>query len=382
MDDLNKMVCLFMKVGIKVIEKIKNTNEEYKLILLTKLINILMKREELDNGVLYECINKYKGSNNQIEILYNNLNIELLNLYQILLTNKLSPNNDTSLIELFSRLYFQNYNFRIAILNSIYGKIYDSTNGYNISPNDFFLYDVINDEKVENYLLGDSKKSLKKFLKQENYYNTIKFDNYRLLKRIIIYMNEINLNQYPHDFTLYNDNLKLLDIMERDINKLKNEKFDKNLLSNDFYESLMLLSNSYSSISRINNDLIMATNGHSPFAVYTLLIYFKSLFDYYYSMTNYKIIMDYSVFELACEKLAENEDSISLPRLFWLYYCCSDMILSGNLKWFIVDIINKYFDKFAFHWSFTIRQVFFKLAIFILSNKLKKMKENYLKKKN
>ena len=58
MDDLNKMVCLFLKVGIKVIEKIKMTNEEYKLILLTKLINILMKREELDNGVLYECINK------------------------------------------------------------------------------------------------------------------------------------------------------------------------------------------------------------------------------------------------------------------------------------------------------------------------------------
>ena len=90
--------------------------------------------------------------------------------------------------------------------------------------------------------------------------------------------------------------------------------------------------------------------------------------------------MDYSVFELACEKLAENEDSISLPRLFWLYYCCSDMILSGNLKWFIVDIINKYFDKFAIHWSFTIRQVFFKLAIFILSNKLKKNEGKLFKK--
>lgn len=372
MDDLNKMVCLFLKVGIKVIEKIKMTNEEYKLILLTKLINILMKREELDNGVLYECINKSKGSNNQIEILYNNLTIELLNLYQLLLTNKLSSSNDTSLIELFSRLYFQKYNFRIAILNSIYGHVYDSTNGYNLNPNDVFLYDIINDEKVENYLLANSKKAIKKFLKQENYYNTIKYDNYKLLKRIILFMNEKNINLYPHDFTLYNDNLKLLDIMERDINKLKKEKFDKSLLTNDFYESLMLLSNSYSSISRINNDLIMATNGHNPFAVYTLFIYFKSLFDYYYSMTNYKIIMDYSVFELACEKLADKEDSISLPRLFWLYYCCSDMILSGNLKWFIVNIINKNFDKFAFHWSFTIRLVFFKLAIFILNTKLKK----------
>ena len=132
----------------------------------------------------------------------------------------------------------------------------------------------------------------------------------------------------------------------------------------------MLLANSFVSISNLNNALIRSTNGHNANAVYTLFIYFKSLFDYYSSSSNCKLIMDYTVFESACQLLAQNEDSLSLPRLFWLYYCCSEIILSPNIKWFIVNIINKYFDKFAFHWSFTIRQVFFKLSLFILYDKL------------
>ena len=90
--------------------------------------------------------------------------------------------------------------------------------------------------------------------------------------------------------------------------------------------------------------------------------------------------MDYSIFEGATYLLAENEDSISLPRLFWFYYCYSHMILSGNLKWFIVNIINKNFNKFCYHWSFTIRQIFFKLTIFILSDRLKNEEGKLFKK--
>ena len=142
----------------------------------------------------------------------------------------------------------------------------------------------------------------------------------------------------------------------------------------------MLLSNSFVSISNVSNALIKATNGHNQTAVYTLLIYYKSIFDYYISASNCKLIMDYNVFEKACKLLVENEDAISLPRLFWLYYCCSDAILTPNLKWFIVNLVNTNFDKFAYHWSFTIRQVFFKLIIFIINTKLKNEEGQLFKK--
>ena len=44
-DKLFEMVTLLMKVGIRIIQLILTTKDDYKLILLTKLINILMKRE-------------------------------------------------------------------------------------------------------------------------------------------------------------------------------------------------------------------------------------------------------------------------------------------------------------------------------------------------
>ena len=367
LDKLNQMVILFMMVGLKIIEIIRKTTEDYKIIILIKLINILMKRVELENEVLYECMTRYKGTPHDPQKLYNQLLVELFYLYELLLSDRLAPNNDGVLIELFSRLYFQKSIIRKAILYSLLrdNKI---MNNNILVPNDIFIYDLYNDEKLNQYVKKDTKRVFQKFIDNKKYFENITFDKYRLIKRIISFLNDININQYPFDFILFDNNIVILDIIERDINLLKYEKI---VLNNDFYESLMLLSNSFVSISNVSNALIKATNGHNQTAVYTLLIYYKSIFDYYISASNCKLIMDYNVFEKACKLLVENEDAISLPRLFWLYYCCSDAILTPNLKWFIVNLVNTNFDKFAYHWSFTIRQVFFKLVIFIINDKLK-----------
>jgi hypothetical protein len=116
MESLNKMVVLLMKVGINIIQRIVETNDEFQIILLSRIINLLMKREELDNGVLYECINKFHSSPDNPEKLYNNLIISLIKLYKFLLSNKIPENDDDSLIELFSRLYFQKQYLRKIVL--------------------------------------------------------------------------------------------------------------------------------------------------------------------------------------------------------------------------------------------------------------------------
>ena len=368
MDSLNQMIILFLNTGLKIIEKIIDSTEEFQIVILSKLINILMRREELNNGVLYQCINKYKSTPNNPENLYNKLIINLFNLYQLLLSNKLSNNNDTPLIELYSRLYFQKKYFRQAILCTLNKDEYKfNEDKY---KDDIFLYDTLNDDKLNSYLSSDTMKYINKFLKSKEYFNNVRYDIYKIIKRIIAFINEANINQYPLDFIIFFDNFNILRIMERDIKEQKYDKPDKIKLSDDFYESLMLLSYSYLSISILNNTLIRSTNGHNPNAVYVLFIYFKSLFDYY-NLTGNKLIMDYSMLELASQLLTENEDSLSLPRLFWFYYCCGHMMLSGNLKWFIINIVNRKFDKFAYHWSFTIRQVFFKLVLFIINDRLK-----------
>ena len=134
---------------------------------------------------------------------------------------------------------------------------------------------------------------------------------------------------------------------------------------------LMFFSYSYDSITSINNALINSTNIHNQYAIFTLFIYFKSLLEYNQSLTNSKLIFDYTVFEKASELLVQDEDSVSLPRLFWFYYSYYNLLLRGNLKWFIAQIVNKNFDKFAYHWSFTIRQVYYKFLIYVVNDKLK-----------
>ena len=57
--------------------------------------------------------------------------------------------------------------------------------------------------------------------------------------------------------------------------------------------------------------------------------------------------------------------------MIWFYYSCSHLILSGDLKCFIINICNKHFNELAYHWSFGVRQIFFKLVLFIFNDKLK-----------
>jgi hypothetical protein len=371
LDNLNKMVILFLKLGLKIIERIKNLNATMIIVILLRILNILIKREELDNWVIYECIDKFKNTPNNPQKLYNTFIVELFYLYRLLLSDRFSPSNDMPLIELFSRLYFKNKYLRFAILNTLNENKYKSNKEVS-NQNDIFLYDIICNEKLDEYLDRNTKENIQSFLENKEYYKNISFNYYKLLKAILAYEEEIKINQYPLDFTMFSDNLNILQNIERDIIQLKNENYDKNKFNNAFYEALMLLSNSYFSISRVNNTLIQSTNGHKNYAVYTLFVYFKSLFDYYSaSNNNAKLIMDYSLFELAIQKLSDDEHSISLPRLFWFYYCCYNMTLSGHLKWFIINIINKNFDKFAYHWSYTIRQAFFKLFVYVLIVKLK-----------
>ena len=43
-----------------------------------------------------------------------------------------------------------------------------------------------------------------------------------------------------------------------------------------------------------------------------------------------------------------------------------------HIKWFVLNVVKKYFFMFAFHWSWRIRCVFNKLVVFIINHRLKK----------
>jgi hypothetical protein len=76
-DSLLSMVMLMMRMGIIIINNILKSNEEYRSLIFLKMINTLMRREELDNGVLYYCINNYKKDENNLINIYNAYYLDL-----------------------------------------------------------------------------------------------------------------------------------------------------------------------------------------------------------------------------------------------------------------------------------------------------------------
>ena len=370
-ESLTLMVFLMMNLGITIINYINNSKEEYEIIQLTKIINTLVKREELDNSVIYFILDKYPKHDNSPIILYNKFYSSLYQLYLFLITNKAPQNADDILIELFSRLYYKKKYFRRIMLSTLSGEIL-LFNENNIDDEyDRFLFDEIYDEKLNQFLYGETIQIFKQFTEKEDFLKNIPYDKFKLFKRIIATLNELAIYKYPLEFYIFNNIRNIVSILIKEINSLKIENINKPPLGHEFYEMLMLFSCSYYSITNINDALIQSTNVHNQYAIYTLYIYFKSLLEYHYSLANSKLLFDYACLEKASEILVKDEDSVSIPRLFWFYYSCYNLVLSGNLKCFVAQIVNKNFEKLAYHWSFTIRQVYFKFLIYVINDKLK-----------
>ena len=357
-ENLYKMIVILMNIGIKLIDNYaqKLDNDE-ELISLIKIINNIVKREEFDNGALYYCINNYKKEENNFINIYNTFYLDLFKLNEIIKAKRV-PNANIPLVDLYMKLYFKKKYIRQALFNTVFNREIN----YTKPEIDIFLYDITNDEKLNCRL--DQNKIRQYVNKKGIFSNLFKEGNY-IFRNIISNELIMDINEYPFDFSLFIDNQNILNLIGNNIKNRKIENVDQ-----EVFDISALLSGSYESINKINNNLIKYTNGYNSAAVFKLFDYFKSLFDYYYSKEQFKLIMDYSLFEKAINALIKLDNSISLSKVFWFYYSCAHLVLSGNLKYFI-SLCNINFAKFAYHWGFNVRQFFFRLIIYILNDRLK-----------
>jgi hypothetical protein len=292
-------------------------------------------------------------------LIYDDINDEKLNHYL-----------DNNTLDFINKFYINNKNAQNI------QKIQNTQNIPNI-PNAQNTQNNANNQYIQNMQNPQYFQTSVNIQNDTNLANAVNhqnepIDQFKLFKRIIAFLKDANLGIYPLDYIFFYDNESIIKLIGNNINSLKLESNNKSQLSTDFYETLMLFSNSYLTITFINNALITATNAHNQYSVYTLYIYFKSLLEYHWSLTETKLLFNYCLFEQASQILINIEDSVSVPRLFWFYYSCHQLLLTDHLKWFIINVVNKYFDKLAFHWSFTIRQVYFKFIIYILYDMIKK----------
>ena len=369
-DDLNKMIIIFMSICSALVTILSKINDNNQILKILQLIKLITKRQELNNDCICYCIRKFPNENSP-KIIFNNFYLNLLNLNSIFKSKQLKI-DATPLIEMYAILYFKKLYIRQAILNAFNNIItpYESNEG------NLFLYELKYDEELNNYLSDENKNFIiNNILKKPDYFSNFTIGNHnKLLKFILSYQYIINTNAYPLDFIYFNDNKMILNYMKKYIKATPLVK-----LTSDFHDGIGYLTRSLISFNEINSVMITSTNAYDLKNIYSLFEYLKRIILYFERENKQYFLMDYSFLEKAMIILVQIDHIISLPKIFWLYYYVSHIMLRGNLKWFIKNICNKNFYSFSYHWSIKVRSIFFKMILFIMCNRIKSNEGKYFK---
>jgi hypothetical protein len=368
-EELNNMLMLFMELGIKLIKMLQKTNDQSKIVTILEIVGLLLKREELNNEVIFYCIKKFDSLGTNIRMLYNDFFLYLFKLNKIV-KDKIKPTMYEPLVDIYTSLYFRNAMIREALLNSLSLQVKD----YESNIINEFLYDVKYDDSLSLYLMESTKDNLTNMVKTSEYFsNIIQEAYYLLIKNIWNYQYKQKIFVFPFDIMQFNDNQELVSTMAKYVKK-------NGILSltTDFYDSVNYLSSSYSALKRINSNMITSTNAYDSASIYQLLEYLQYIIELYYKDTQNILIMDYSLVEKAISIIVNIENSLNLPKVFWLYYCNGHMIPASNIKWLIKNVINVNFVNFTFNWSWKIRSLFIKLVLYTIYDRLKYINGKYL----
>ena len=369
-EELNNMLMLFMELGIKLIKILQKTNDQSKIVTILEIIAFLLKREELNNEVIFSCIKKFDSLGTNIRMLYNDFFLYIFKLNKIV-KEKIKPSMYETLVDIYTSLYFRNAMTREALLNSLSFQIRD----YESNIIDEFLYDIKYDNNLSLYLSESTKDTLNtNMVKTSEYFSNIVQEAYCLLiKNIWNYQKKQKIYFFPFDIMQFNDNQELVSTMVNYVQK----KGILNLTT-DFYDSVNNISSSYWALKRINSIMITSTNAYDSAAIYQLFEYLQYIIELYYKETNKILIMDYHLLEKAISIIVNIENSLNLPKVLWLYYCNGHMIPTSNIKWLIKNVINVNFINFTFSWSWKIRSLFIKLVLYTIYDRLKYVNGKYL----
>ena len=369
-EELLNILMQLMELGVKLIKKLQKFDDQSKTVVILENISILLKREELNNEIILHCIKVFEPKGTNIKGLYNDFFLYLFKLNKIV-KEKIKPSMYENLVDIYTSLYFRNAMVRESLLNSLSLQVKD----YENNSIDYFLYDIKNDELLNVFLSESNKDSINtNMVKTSNYFSNIVKEAYiPIIRNIWNYQYKQKLNLYPFDIMQFNDNQDIVSTMANFIK----EQGTINL-SNDFFETVLYIANSYFALKRINSIMITSTNAYDPGANYALIDYLQTIIDGYYKETKYYLIMDYTLIEKAITIIVNIENSLNLPKVFWLYYSVGHMMPPSNIKWLIKNIINKNFTKYIFSWSWKIRSLFVKLVLYTIYDRLKYVNGKYL----
>ena len=369
-EELGKMIIALLEICSSLILFLGKTSDGNLILKILQTINLIIKRQELNNDCICYCIRRLNSKGCSPKASYNNFYMNLFKLNS-LLKGKLGSIDDSYLIGLYTILYFKKKFLRQAILSSFSNTVVQcDSNVTNI-----FIYELKYDEELNGYLSEATKAYINNILKSPGYFSNLTSGNHnKLLKYILAYQNNININTYPYDFIHFKDNIILLEYMKKHIKSTQLEN-----ISDDFHDSIGCLTKSILAFNQINSVMITSTNAYDLNNIYQLFEYLVRIITNYNKENKQYLLMDYSLLEKAIYILIQIDNMISLPKIFWFYYYVSHLVIRGNMKWFIKNVCNNSFEQFAYHWSDRVRLIFFKMLLFVMCNRIKMGDGKYFK---
>lgn len=82
---------------------------------------------------------------------------------------------------------------------------------------------------------------------------------------------------------------------------------------------------------------------------------------------------DYFTLKQAIKIIIENDHSLTVAKLIWLYYKNIDIMSIEHINEISILLIKRYFFNIFFHWSWDVRNIFYYMILYQIHFKIRHM---------
>lgn len=393
-EELEMSQRLFCLIGISIINIIDKLDTEL-IINAVDIINLIEQREELTNEMIELSLYSKDSYNKELR----KLNKEVCNHQGLIETMMTYYNKCFYLLDLFNRKIIQLSNTKSFTINKLFVSLFFKSEIYRLKVLSSLQRDnnvtISNTENKSNDILTCIFWDIEDFI-----YNQI-IDNENI-SQTIKEIHSVILNNTNH--SMYYD-LELKDsfafaFIKNLINGCINKKIqldNPTILSSPIFSLIIQFISSELSQRDINkypsalinlvflfissnkttkcftDIIIKKINAYDSSSVYFLIDYFNKLFTEYnqLSINQPPLNFDYFLLIEMLKIFMKIDNSLSLTKVIWFYYCNLHLMPQYHFIEFIQVILLPEFESYCFHWSWKVRKMFYMLLIFILNHKLK-----------
>lgn len=359
--ELRLIVSVLLRLTKELIRLIEVTNEDSNLITnILDTLRLIFMRGEMNGDIIEMLFDKDKTESDQkkFEKIKEILSKEYIECIQSIISlgalvqNKLPETKSFSLTEIYSGIFY-----KMEYIKNLISEL--MTEDKCLGSNIILFKHKFNCSKIQEILTSTKELLNQKNLKEQ-------FPNLSSRKTIYLSLlkNLISANSSKYSFPFVPSTFDVLPSMLKSFSLLLTSP--QFLNQNAFYinEIISLLLSESSIINQILSNILLSTNAYDTKSVYTTIDFIHSILNKGKTKINWHLI------QMADKAIFSLENSLSITKMFWLYYCDAHMMELNHVQWFANNVIKNHYYAFAFHWSWKVRMMFYKTLVYIFEYRL------------